>query len=61
MLPRMRFRIGVEVCVEVDSVAQVEELEARLEEMVVEAVGDRHLADPDDGSVSSGSVEGLVT
>ena len=59
MLPCMRFRIGVEVCVEVDSIEQVEELEARLEETAVEAVGDRHILDPDDGSSSGGSVEGL--
>jgi hypothetical protein len=59
MLGRMRFRVEVEVCVEVDSVEEVDELETRLEEAVVEAVGDRHIPDPEHGSISGGSVEGL--
>jgi hypothetical protein len=55
----MRFRIGIEFRVEANSVEEVDELQARAEEAAVGAVGGRHIQDPNDGSISGGSLEGL--
>lgn len=55
----MRFRIEVELCVEVDTVEELDELVSRAEETAVEAVGDRRIDDPEHGSISGSSVEGL--
>jgi hypothetical protein len=55
----MRFRVGIELCVEADSVEEVDELQARAEEAAVAAVGGRHIQDPKDGSISGGILEGL--
>jgi len=43
----MRLRIEVEVCIEVDTIERPDDLQSSVEEAVVEAVGDRHIADPE--------------
>jgi hypothetical protein len=54
-----RFRIQVEVCIEVNTVEQLDDLQSRAEEAVVEAIGERHIPDPEHGSISGSSARGL--
>jgi hypothetical protein len=55
----MRFRITREICVEVDSVEEVDELDARVEDAMNAAAGSRHIKDPGDNSMGGGSIVGL--
>ena len=55
----MRFKIRTDVCVEVESIEQLNLLEDRATVAVGEAVSEWHIEDPEHGSVSGGSVEGL--
>lgn len=55
----MRFRIGVEVCVQADSIEELDAVQARAEQAVIHAVGDRHIPDPDEHAVAISTAEGL--
>jgi hypothetical protein len=55
----MRFQIEVHFCVEADSVEEVDDLQSRAEDAAVEAVGGKLIKDPEWGSISGGSIEGL--
>jgi hypothetical protein len=55
----MRFRIEVEVCVQANSIEELDELQAQAEQAVRQAVADRHITDPDDGSAAVSAAEGL--
>ena len=55
----MRFRIGVEVCVHADSIDELDALQAQAEQAVLQAVADRLMEDPDEGSAAISTAEGL--
>jgi hypothetical protein len=55
----MRFKITREICVEVDSVEEVDELDVRIEDVMNTAAGSHHIQDPEDNSMGGGSVVGL--
>jgi len=55
----MRFRIEVQVCVQADSIEELDGLQAHAEQAVLQAVADRHIDDPEDGSAVVSTVEGL--
>ena len=55
----MRFRIGVEVCVHADSIDELDALQAQAEQAVIQAVADRLMEDPDEGSAAISTAEAL--
>jgi hypothetical protein len=55
----LRFRRTIVVCYQAGSVGEANQLEQEVERAVAHALRDRQIADPADGSLMSGHLEGL--
>ena len=55
----LRFRRPFVVCYQADSVDEANHLEQEVERAVADALRDRQIADPVDGSLMSGHLEGV--
>ena len=55
----LRFRRTIVVCYQAESVGEANQLEQEVERAVAHALRDRQIADPADGSLMSGHLEGL--
>ena len=55
----LRFRRTIVVCFQAGSVDEANQLEQEAERAVADALRDRQIADPADGSLMTGHLEGL--
>jgi hypothetical protein len=55
----LRFRRTIVVCYQAGSVDEANQLKQEVERAVADALRDRQIADPADGSLISGHLEGL--
>jgi hypothetical protein len=55
----LRFRRTIVVCYQANSVDEAKQLEQEVERAVADALRDRQIANPADGSLMSGHLDGL--